>query len=201
MRRLRFFAPAIGMGAAAAIAVGAGTSAQAQANATIVLGESPARACYERAAAQDFTMTALRECDHVFTISEINPEDRAATHVNRAVILQGRGELDEAVADLESALRINPSLAAAHLNLGGIHVQREEWAEAKSALDQGITLAPTTARAFDYFARAVAREELGDIPGAYADYQAAAQLAPEWEPPRLELERFQVVDEAADGAS
>lgn len=183
------------------IAAAVGAPALAQANATIVLGESPARTCYEHAASGRFTTAALDDCTHVFEVAEISIHDRSATYVNRAVIRQARGDLDGAFSDLMTAVELEPTLAAAHLNLGGLFVQQGQWAEARAALDQGIMLDPTAARANDYFARAAAREELGDIEGAYADYQEAARLAPEWELPRQELERFQVVSPAGDGAS
>ncbi len=185
--------------AGAALAGGVGAPALAQANATIVLGESPARVCYEHAAAGNLTAIALDDCTRAFTVAELSVHDRAATHANRALIKQARGDLDGALADLVAAARIDPSLTIAHLNLGGLHARLGQWAEARAALDRGIALDPAGARATDYFTRAAAREELGDVVGAYADYQAAAQLDPEWELPRLELSRFQISQ--TDGAS
>jgi hypothetical protein len=74
-------------------------------------------------------------------------------------------------------------------------------AAAKAAIDQGIALEPGVARAGDYFTRAAANEELGDLWSAYADYTMAAELAPEWSPPREELSRFRIVKaEGSEGS-
>ncbi len=42
------------------------------------------------------------------------------------------------------------------------------------------------------FDRALARERLGDVTGAYYDLQKAAQLNPSWDAPAKELAYFQV---------
>lgn len=177
--------------ALAGLVVATAPAALAQ-NPTIVLGESLARTCYENAAGGQFTMQALEDCDRVFNTTDVSGHDRAATYTNRAVIRQGRGDIEGAIADLTAAIRLGPPLAVPHLNLGGIYALRGQWADARAEIDQGVALDPTAARANDYFTRAAAREELGDIPGAYADYQKAAELAPEWDMPRQELSRFRV---------
>jgi Flp pilus assembly protein TadD len=63
--------------------------------------------------------------------------------------------------------------------------------EAIAELSRGISGQPSRPERA-YFARARAHEETGDLHGAYNDYRAAAQLAPNWEPAQLELARFRV---------
>jgi Tfp pilus assembly protein PilF len=41
-----------------------------------------------------------------------------------------------------------------------------------------------------YLNRGVARENLGDLRGAYEDYSTALQIQPDWGPANAELARF-----------
>jgi tetratricopeptide (TPR) repeat protein len=188
-----------GLAAAPAAAQRISGANPAATNATIVLGQSPARACYESAAAARITRGALEECDMALG-GDLLAADRAATHVNRAILRELRGDLDGAAADLVEAIAIGPDLVQARVNLGGIYAKMERWADARVVLDEAIALAPD-AYPQAHFARGAAREELGDVEGAYADYKRAAELSPDWEAPKLELQRFQIVADEGDGAS
>ncbi len=168
-------------------------------NAMIVIGETPARSCYEAAAAGGSTRDALAHCDRALA-GDLVSSDRAATHVNRGVVRQLRGDLAGAVEDFLDGIEIAPGLPQAHANLGGAYAEMGRWIDAEEALDRAIALAPETS-AEAHFMRAAAREELGDAPGAYADYRRAAELAPEWAAPRLELERFRIVSDGGEGGT
>ena len=57
-----------------------------------------------------------------------------------------------------------------------------------------VALERNTARpAMAHFGRAMANEDLGNIPEAYRDYRRAAELEPGWTDVQTELARFQVV--------
>jgi tetratricopeptide (TPR) repeat protein len=84
------------------------------------------------------------------------------------------------------------------VNLGDAYLRLERWSDAEAAFTQGIALEPAAPHRA-YFGRAIAREEAGDLEGAYADYSKAAELAPEWDLPRRELARFTVTTQGADG--
>ena len=58
--------------------------------------------------------------------------------------------------------------------------------------DRALTFNPARPERV-YFNRAMAREEMGDLNGAYADYAEAAKLSPQWEQPRREMMRFNIV--------
>jgi tetratricopeptide (TPR) repeat protein len=166
----------------------------------IVIGQSFAEVCYERARAGDASRDGLDQCDYALQ-GDLLPEDRAATYVNRGIIREARGDPDAALADYADALALSPSLAEAHVNVGRIHSQRRNWSAAAAALDQAIPLIqdPLQLRTL-YFDRAVAHEEMGDIAQAYADYQAASAADPTWDAPKQELERFEVNAAAGGGA-
>ena len=117
--------------------------------------------------------------------------DRAASYNNRGVILFDAGKYADALADFNQALVLMDTLAAAHINRGYTLVAQQRWADSLPSFNRGIELgAPDPARA--HFNRGIAHEELGHVREAYYDYKLAAELDPEWDEPKRELERFKV---------
>lgn len=143
--------------------------------------------------------------------------NRAANYNNRGVLHSEAGNLDAALADFEEAVRRDQRLVLAHINRGNIFIRREQWEKAISAFDLAIELdtrpeadhvvevtdteqsgapdevnvIPEMARV--HFNRGVAHEHLQQLREAYLDYRRASELAPDWDIPRQELERFDVV--------
>jgi tetratricopeptide (TPR) repeat protein len=128
-------------------------------------------------------------CTLAITEGGLSGNDLAASYVNRGVLYFARGSLESALADFDQAVRIAPRMGDAHVNRGYTLVAMQRWADSVAAFDAGIPLdPPEPAKA--HFNRAVAHEELGNLAAAYSDYKLAAELAPEWDEPKLELERF-----------
>ena len=143
--------------------------------------------------------------------------NRAASYNNRGVLHFEAANYDDALADFTEAVHLDDTLTFAHINRGNIFNLREQWAQAISAFNRAIELGiqprsgsvgETTessasrqaskvrevrelARA--HFNRGIAHENLEQLREAYLDYLRASELAPEWEDPRRELERFEVV--------
>ncbi|MEJ0048001.1 MAG: hypothetical protein WDN04_19185 [Rhodospirillales bacterium] len=96
-----------------------------------------------------------------------------------------------AIADTHAAIRLDATLAEAWLDRGialsGVHRSSEAIRDFAVALHLNIAK-PELA----YFDRAMAREDSGDLKGAYADYRHAADLNPAGAKPREELARFTV---------
>ncbi len=146
-------------------------------------------------------------------IREGGAANRAANHSNRGVLHFEAGDSDAALADFDEAVRLDDSLVLAHINRGYILNLREQWEQAISAFDRAIELGiesrperdeseesgeqraagtvPEMARV--YYNRGIAHEELEHAREAYLDYLKAAELAPDWDEPQRELERFEVV--------
>lgn len=142
---------------------------------------------------------------------------RAASYNNRGVLHFASGDNDAALADFTEAVRLDDSLVFAHINRGNIFNLREQWEQAISAFDRAIELGvqPTPGRtgaggeseesrqeaesravrelARAHFHRGIAHENLEHLREAYLDYLRASELAPDWEDPKRELERFEVV--------
>lgn len=148
-----------------------------------------AQRCYEYAAARDGGYSALAACDGAFRI-QLNRRERTATYVNRALVRGARGDYDGALDDLDSAGALAPDLASVQVARGEMLVQLGRWHDAETAYTSALDLGATSPERV-HFGRALAREGAGDLDGAEADYRAAARLAPEWDAPQEQLERFE----------
>jgi len=159
----------------------------------LVIGNTDARLCYE--AADSPLMPQFRDvrrCDEALLHEALTDFDRVATHVNRGILRLRRNLVDEAVADFDRAIALNPNQPEAYLNKGAALIRRQNPAEALQLFT--VALDRNTSRpAIAHYGRAVANEALGNIAAAYRDYQRASELDPDWEDPRTELTRFRVV--------
>lgn len=175
------------LAAALALALGA-EAAQA---AVTVLGETAAHACYQSAIEGRTDRGALRACESALEQESITTRDRAATYVNRGVIRLHRREFTDALTDFDTAIRLMPRLGEGHVDRGAALIMLSDYDGAIAAITHGISLGPEDLHEA-YFNRALAYELRGDLRQAYEDYRRAAELAPDWPRPHLELARFQV---------
>jgi Flp pilus assembly protein TadD len=86
---------------------------------------------------------------------------------------------------------VNANIPQAHINRGIALNAEKRNREAGQAFTDALALNPAHAEIV-YFDRAMAREDSGDMKGAYLDYRKAAQLAPTWDTPKQQLARFNV---------
>ena len=162
------------------------------ANASVLtVGGAFAFSCYEAADGDRSTMADLDACNRALAEEALTAQDRAATHVNRGILLLRRANLDRADTDFDAALKLNPHEAEAWLNKAILNARYRKSADAlpfvAKALENG-----TRRPAIAYFVRAMANEDSGRIGAAYQDFQRARSLDPKWAEPALELQRFQV---------
>lgn len=175
----------------AAFAVCAGPAAAS----VMVVGSSDARMCYEAADSPlNPSIRDIRRCDEALLhgSNTLSQYETLATHVNRGILRLRRGMVDEAVADFDEAMRLDPEQPEAYLNKGAALLQRQNPSEALQLFTVALDR-QTTRPAIAHYGRAIANEQLGNVREAYADYQAASLLAPDWADPRTELQRFRVV--------
>ncbi len=159
----------------------------------MTLGSSSASLCYQ-AAESSFqpTLGDLRQCETALTEEALTRHDRVATHVNRGILRLKRGQLDLAIADFDTAIRMDPAEPEAYLNKGAAMIRQSDSRAALGLF--GMAIERRTSRPeLAFFGRAVANEALGHARQAYEDYRRASELAPEWEDPKVELSRFRVV--------
>lgn len=102
------------------------------------------------------------------------------THFMLALVAERMGEYDEAAAEYQQVLALNPNDPASHNNLGGLYYMREDFdaarAETETALNlgnnpQGISIALANLAEFDWLQ--------GDFEGAEQKMNRALDTAPE----------------------
>lgn len=169
--------------------------AQAASAQVFVIGSGLGSECYEQTkngyssfrAAETVCSRALRE-------EAMTSKNRAATYVNRGVLRMRNGDYEDALADYAAALNLKDDLGEAHLNEGAAHIYQKDFASALPPLNKAIEMGTEDAFAAHYN-RAIAREQTGDVEGAYYDFQIALKLKPGWELAESQLSRFTVVPE------
>ena len=160
--------------------------------ATIVVGGGLAEDCYK--ASDDLRRDAVQICTLALEANApMSRRDRAATYINRGYALLYAGKYQDAMRDCETSMRLAPELGEAYLNRGVALLALKRAEEALGPINQSIEIG------FDklylaYFNRAMAKEDLGDIKGAYEDYRKALELEPNFVLAANELKRFRVTD-------
>lgn len=157
-----------------------------------VIGGGIAEDCYEAALYSRMSpQQGEKICTKAIEVETMKLENRAATYTNRGVLRMRAGKYDSALADYDTAKKLKPELGAIWLNEGAAHIFRKDYATALTSLDKAIELGSPDIYAA-YYNRAIARENTGDVAGAYFDFQKALELKPDFERAEWQLSRFTV---------
>jgi len=97
--------------------------------------------------------------------------------VQQAVQLRGQARIDEAVAALRQAMKLDPENADLHRELGITFLMAKEWKRARVEMIEAIRIDQNDADAHNGFGYAL--EKLGDIDGAAKEYRTATHLEPD----------------------
>lgn len=175
----------------AALATMVFASAAPASGAALILGAGLATVCSKAAIAGKADVKSIETCTLALETQAMGPRDRAGTFVNRGVLKLRRGNYDDARIDFAEALRLSPDLGEAHVNWGASLIAEKRYGEGLSEIERGLKLGvdePEKA----YFNQGIAYEGLGDATAAYLAYSKAAELAPAWQEPQVQLARFTV---------
>jgi len=134
---------------------------------------------------------ALQQCTEALSGKQVLT-DRIATLVNRGTIEAAAGDTEASLADYGVALTLAPDRADIYVDRGVALFRGKRSQEAVAEFTHALSLGPQTPELV-YFDRAMAREDSGDLRGAFADYRQAAVLNPTWDAPARELTRFRAV--------
>jgi tetratricopeptide (TPR) repeat protein len=159
--------------------------------AVLTVGGPLSHICYESALAGDSRPAALEGCTRALEEEALTTPDRAATLVNRGIVLMGGGNYAEADGDFDAALRLDRRLPDGWLNKGFLRLRRGDGRDALPLIQKGID-AGAGNQALAVFARGVAHEQMGEFSSAYADLKSAQRLAPGWSLPREYLATYRV---------
>jgi tetratricopeptide (TPR) repeat protein len=181
------------MGSKFLFAAAALAAASPAAAAVTVLGSTSARLCYEAAEARGLpSALALRECNDALRQDVLSDYDFVATLVNRGILKARLGDVEEAIADYDAALRRDPDEAEAYLNKGFALLHVPDAAPQAMPMFDTALAKKTRKPALAYYGRAVANELSGHVRAAYNDYREASRIDPDWRDPQNELMRFRV---------
>jgi tetratricopeptide (TPR) repeat protein len=155
-----------------------------------VVGDETAHACFEASRSTRADAGAVHVCD-VALEGLLQPADEGAALVNRGVIRLRRGEYAAAHSDFDAAIPLIPQSGEARFNRGAVFIAEHRYKEAAADLDKAIELG-VREPAKAYYYRGIAHDYLDDETAAYQDYKQAEALAPNWDLPKHELQRFTV---------
>ena len=97
--------------------------------------------------------------------------------VQQAVQLRGQARLDDAVAALRQAMKLDPENSDLHRELGITFLMAKEWKRARVEMIEAIRHDQTDADAHNGLGYAL--EKLGDIDSALKEYRTAYKLEPD----------------------
>ena len=164
------------------------------------IGQTPATDCFNAAQTVSRTGNALSEPVRASVLAscaqalsdKISPKDRIATLVNRGTIEAASSNIDASLADYDAALALNPNMADIYIDRGSALMRAARYEEARVSFDKAVSLGGANTY-MAYFNRAMAEEKAGSVASAYQDYKQAVALAPDYQPAKSELARFQTV--------
>src|SRR5256885_11732777 len=93
--------------------------------------------------------------------------------------------------DFDAALAMDQNEPEAWLNKGLLRLREDRASEAMPLIQHSID-AHTIRPALALYARGVANEQLGRLQAAYADLSQARDMAPGWNLPAEQLQRYHV---------
>jgi tetratricopeptide (TPR) repeat protein len=162
--------------------------------ATLVIPvNNSALACYR--AAKDRDTTALGVCAYALTL-DLSVRDRAATLINRSALRILKGDFAGGIADCDASIATYGGLGEAHLNRGVALRETGRPQEALLAIETSIKVGLKRPE-LGYYDRALTKEDLGDIKGAYHDLKKALEVAPDFREAADQLKRYRLVSAGA----
>jgi tetratricopeptide (TPR) repeat protein len=75
--------------------------------------------------------------------AEAKSPELARPRLNLGMAYQTEGSNDLAMIEYEHALRVNPRLALAYINIAGIYFGRDDFEDSEKALKKAMDMAPT----------------------------------------------------------
>ena len=156
-------------------------------------GGGPGSDCFNAAKNGVAPEAGIDICTQAIKSQVMSDRDLAGTYANRAVIYMRMASFVSAQHDFEQAMTLDPSLGEAVIGHGGALIAQKKYADGIDEISRGLALNPAEPEKA-YFNRALAYESLDDLKAAYYDYSKAAELNPNWNPPREELARFTAAD-------
>lgn len=156
---------------------------------TVIGGDSHAQRCIANVAAGDSSDETLQACTRALRNPRLPEASELMLLINRGIVHLRRRDGEAAIADFDAVLQEDDDHAEARLNRAAALVQLGRHGPAIAEITEALSLGVAEPHKA-YFNRGVAREQLGDLRGAYEDYSTALAIQPDWGPANAELARF-----------
>ena len=160
----------------AILALGLGAPS-AQAQTVLTIGSGLAHDCFLRAKAGTQLREGVEVCNLALDHDVLSRKDRAGTYDNRGVMLDMLGRTEEAAADFNMAITLDPTLGDPYVNLGAMLIKKGQHQAALDQINKGMDLGMGFPH-IGYYDRAVAEQMLGRYKEAYYDYKKVLELEP-----------------------
>jgi tetratricopeptide (TPR) repeat protein len=119
----------------------------------------------------------------------LSRSDRAATFVNRGIILAALDQNQDALNDYNDSLELVPELPQAWNGKGNLYYLANRYDEAIAAYERSLEL-NLPDRQVAYYNLGITYEKMGDKAAAERSFNTAVEIAPEWALPKERLERL-----------
>ena len=171
-------------------------SGPAWSQSVVTRGVGLAHDCYIYAKIGRDARDGIDTCSLALRDEPLSRKDTAATYDNRGVMLDLRGQTEQAEADFHHAIELEPSLGDAYVNLGSMLIKKRQLAEAVNNISKGLDLGMSFPH-IGYYDRALAEELSGRYLEAYHDYKKVLELEPHYSQAEERLKDFTVIRKPA----
>lgn len=168
--------------------------------AVTVLGGGPATDCYKAAEFDGEPVGGVTTCNAALENISLSIQDRAATLINRGILKGRLDDLRGALADYNAGLKLNDKLGEGYVDRGAVMISLHRYQVALDDITKGLDLGAKQP-AIAYYDRAIVNEALGNVRGAYEDYQKALEIDPNMGLASMQLQRFKVVRKGGLGGA
>lgn len=159
----------------------------------IVSGPGPEQACYEKALYDNpGTKSAIKTCDEALT-RILSRKDKAATYVNRGILLLRDAQFEAARDDYLKAIELAPELSEARMNYGAALIHLRDYEGALKTLNDVIDNHSSPHMHQALYNRAIIYDIQQKYTLAYKDLKRALEISPDFQDAIKSLERYSVV--------
>ena len=152
-----------------------------------------ARSCAREAELASIPVANARKgvdlCSFSLEHERLTQNDRAATLVNRGILLTAARQYAQALDDYNRALELQPALAEPYIGRGNLVFLAGRFDLAISEYNLALTMM-LSRRHVGYFNRGLAYEKQGMQQEAIADYQQALAIKPDWSLPQERIDKL-----------
>lgn len=121
---------------------------------------------------------AIRLCTRAIESGDLSGRELSIIYSGRAAVWDSIKEYDQAIADSDKAIEIDPDLDIAYLNRSTAWIGKKEYDRAIADCDKAIKMSPNYADA--YYNRGLAWWSKKEYDHALADYTNAIRISPDY---------------------